>query len=92
MSQIRKIRRNADRLMNAAELTLVGAVQPNTQNTRLAIAGNTGRGLRRRAKQVIEQAACLFNPTKESPVFVPPTVHEVAMYGARKAAAAARTV
>ena len=62
MSQVRKIRRSIDRLLNAGELVMLSASQPVTQSSRMAVAGNTGSGLRRKAVQVIEQAERLYKP------------------------------
>lgn len=62
MSMQRTIKRAQERTLDAVELLLLAEHEPKTNNTRLALAGNTGSGLRRRARRAIETARARFKP------------------------------
>lgn len=58
-AQARKILRAATRMSEALDRIMVSGQELNTtgERVRTALAGNTGSGLRRRAKQAIARAA-----------------------------------
>lgn len=60
MSFARTLIRRQTRDLEAVHIALLAETEPNTKNTRLALAGNTGSGLRRRAKRAIARAGQLF--------------------------------
>jgi hypothetical protein len=62
MSLARTSIRRQTRDLEAVHIALLAETEPNTKNTRMALAGNTGSGLRRRAKRAIARAGQLFKP------------------------------
>lgn len=100
MSVTRTMIRSQKRDLEAVHIALLAETEPNTKNTRMALAGNTGSGIRRRAARAIARAGQLFKPEQLVKViqhkdgraqtittftkFEKPEVHTIALYIAQK--------